>query len=546
MEWVAHGVTLARMTAKRTARLYRGKVHQLVLTGGFYLVLLVGAAAAGYRASPLVLELLVEFDIDVSVALRSAFGFIWLFVCVIYIIRALGKIGDIAAPEAIFTTVPVRSVALGLLLSEGLFLSLWVVPPSLLFGIGAADALGQMSLAITVPVAVLLTAIFGLAVGLPIGVAIRYVASRVPFIVRHKMAIIGLVVVGYFALLLTDLIDRAIVALADPLARVPVAFGGDVAGAGWATAPTTWAAVGTFVALTVIASIGSLVALSLIGGRYWLSDPVIADDQVSVDRTRPAERPRLDRLGASLGATAGPLVVVIWRRAVRSPIKLLYAAYPVLVLGVFLADVIRGGTVPVFVPILVVFVLTWAAGVLFTLNPLGDQGRVLPATLLAQPDGRMFVMSHVLASALVTVPISILLVGGFGLIGEIDPIWLTGVLVATPVVIVAGTIVSIAVGMVFPKFDAVSVTRSMETVMPSMLAFGVYTAYLIATGVGALVAIHAPSRTVVASIATAVLPLDMPVGAILTTSLIVIVGGLLAPIVAYRYAIRTYETYVMN
>ena len=138
-------------------------------------------------------------------------------------------------------------------------------------------------------------------------------------------------------------------------------------------------------------------------------------------------------------------------------------------------------------PVVVALGLAWLSGAAFALNPLGDEGPVLPATLLTGVGGRRFVRGLCLPGAVVGLPLATLGTAAGAVAAGYAPLEAVG-LVLLAVVLTAGAVgVAPGVGTRFPRFEAVTVGRTREVVPPALSAVVVYSiAVGLAGGVAAL------------------------------------------------------------
>ncbi|ELY67975.1 hypothetical protein C489_08215 [Natrinema versiforme JCM 10478] len=125
--------------------------------------------------------------------------------------------------------------------------------------------------------------------------------------------------------------------------------------------------------------------------------------------------------------------------------------------------------------------------------------------------------------------------------------------------LVAGTAVGAVVtpalasgiGSAFPRFGSVNVTNNREAVMPSKTAFVVYTLAIILPTVAALVLYLEAPETIaglITSVAAWTPAPDLSISAhgITVGAWIVLIGGLLAPVVSYRYAVERFDWYALE
>jgi ABC-2 type transport system permease protein len=164
-------------------------------------------------------------------------------------------------------------------------------------------------------------------------------------------------------------------------------------------------------------------------------------------------------------------------------VKLLYVSYPAFILFTPIQNSIDAGHVTAGLATTTALYSAWATGALFTLNPLGDEGAVLPVTVTSGVTGRQFVGGLVAASALIGTPVTVALAVVLAALSPIGVLPTICTVVAALVLPTLAASVAAGVGTAFPKYEATSITRSREAVVPSMWAFGVYTlAFLLTAG----------------------------------------------------------------
>jgi len=215
-----------------------------------------------------------------------------------------------------------------------------------------------------------------------------------------------------------------------------------------------------------------------------------------------------------------------------------------LTVGLF-ANIVQTGDIPVYLPYAIVLFSAWAAGVIFTLNPLGDQGAVLPSTLLSRVDGATFVWAHLLAGLVVAVPIGTVATAAVALLSPVGTETVALLVVGTPVVMAVSAALSVGIGMAFPRFEATTVTKSMKTVLPSRWAFVLYSVHLLATVAAAAVVTEPLVRDLGAGLLTWALPVAVTPDTVFWVAAVLLVPLVLAPVAAYRYAVTRYDRYTL-
>jgi hypothetical protein len=443
------------------------------------------------------------------------------------------QLGDIDNRDGYLTTVPARDLVGGLLLSGYLRVGGLFAAPLLVacvaFGVGA------QSLAATVlaAVGVVTITVTSFLVGYPLGVAIAYVVGRSKLFERYKTAIGVLAFVGYFGLIVTDTLGAVFQPVVEIARASPVAWYADLALLPVSTPASALKAGGVVVGSVAVSLVGVLASVRL-SERRWYADAVDTDER----HTDSASGGRLDSL---LGRRTAWVARKSWLRARRAPIKLVYVAYPVFVLITPVQASVDAGHVTTTLATSVALYGAWMTGALFTLNPLGDEGAVLPVTATTGVTGRQFVVGLVAASALLGVPATVAVAGTLAVLSPLGVVPLACTVVAAAVLPLLASAVAVGVGTKFPKYEATSMGRSREVVVPSTWAFVVYTLVFLLTA-GVATGLQEPGvAEVLADL------LGVGTAAVHVTSLVVGVGlASAAAIVAVRTAVGAFDSYTSD
>jgi hypothetical protein len=226
------------------------------------------------------------------------------------------------------------------------------------------------------------------------------------------------------------------------------------------------------------------------------------------------------------------------------------------------------GTLLVIGPTVAVL-LGWTASAAFGLNPLGDEGSVLPSTLTAVP-GRAFVRGLVAPSLLfvplVAVVTLVTAVGsGYGLVVA------GGLTLAGCLVTVVGAILAPLIGMRLPRYSAIRIGNSDEVRPPRMLAGVLHLASVCVPGAALVGLVVAPSFVQSAVAGLGYVPgfvlglvsddgvLEEVAGSLMSVgdairgievlpfrvgfTVVLLLGGLIVARSAYRRAIRRFNTH---
>ena len=558
MSAIGHSLRIARidvirMVRKRTAKRTASSVASVGLFGLLLVAATVGGGWGGRALGRAVASgSLGSIPTGAATAARGLVGVVWVIGVAMFALRSVGQRGTLTNADGILTVVPTAEAYLGIAVAEYCYLLLWALLPAAGVGVGLALGSGTRWPAVGVPLMVALAGATLTTTGFLVGLAIRHVITRFPFVARNKTTLVVLAFVVYFAVIVTGSLNQVIVDLFDPMAASPLGWYADVAILGFPdVAGSATNAAGAAVVTAVMAPLAVLAGVR-VAWRHWFADPALASEESDESPVAEPGEETGDRTAAALerllSRPTAALVTLAWRRAVRAPLKLLYAFYPLLFLvGVF-ADIVQTGQVPSYLPYGLLVFLAWAGGVVFTLNPLGDQSAVLPTTVLSAVTGRGFVAAHVLAGLIVAVPLGTLFVAAAGALSPLPTDRVALLTAVTPVAMVVAATLSVGVGTAFPRFEATSVTRSRETVLPSPWAFVLFSVHLLLTTLSvALVALDWV-RELAASLLSVVLPFDLAVTAptlgTLSTGLLVVL--LVLPAFSYRYAVRTFDRYTLG
>ncbi len=560
-----HGLVLARVDLTRTVRRLLGKWLRVVLLLVGVAPLVLGGGYAAYRLgrtgglTAVAADLPPAFPSVLSVA-RGGAAVAWVGLFVFVVVRAVGGRGSLDNDAGLLTMAPTREVALGRVLAEVASTLAWALSVGLAVAVGYGVGGGGWTFLATLPVAAVALALSAVPVAVAVGLAVRHVTTRIEVVARYRQVIGVLAFLAYFAAIATGAVDAVVSTLFETLQAAPVAWPGDLLllGSNVGGDPLRAALVAPLVAILAAAGV---VGAAAAGERHWFADPVLGGDDTT-DADDSAATPVatdgdphggvLARVERALSGVVGPgpaaLVVLAWRRAARAPMKLLYVTYPLFGGVGFVANAVESGEVPAFMPALVLVFVAWAGTVVFTLNPLGDQGSVLSTTLLSRVGGWRFAAAHVLAGALVAAPLGTVVVTLLAVAAGLTPRLVAGLALGTPLVVVLGGLFAVGVGVAFPRYDAVSVTRSTDAVVPSLLAFALHTVYLLFATVAGVVVYRPALEPFVAAFVSWLLPLGVSVtpDTVGTVAVVVAVAAVVAPLLSVRYAARRFETVTLD
>ncbi|MGA9403317.1 hypothetical protein [Haladaptatus sp.] len=547
MNWPTprRSASIARMEYRRSIRAIAKNPVQM-LAFGVFLLLPAGATVLGaYLAYKLGGELRTT-SAPILMGARGAFAVAWVGLSVMVASRSIGKTGRIDNEAGMLTTVPARDVVGGLLGGELMrFVTVGAIPILAISGALSAS-LGTPLPLITIVLALLGLTLLALLSGHIVGLLLKLALARSEVLAQYKSIIAVVVFVLYMGAIVTNAFGDIMTSLGLILQNAPTAWLGDFLVLGIPGASPSLARVGGAVALVVV-GVPILSAIDVqLATRLWYGDRVQPENkQYDADETNA------DFLAGIASRPTRSVVENVWRRTKRAPLRLLYVIYPIFFLTGPIQDAVQAGHVTGSLPVHVSFYGAWALGGA-TLNPLGDEGAMLPVTLISTVGGKQFVKGHMIAVSIVGLPIIVVATALTGFLSPLEPtrwILLTGVSVLLGL---AGIAVAIGIGSTFPRFGEVNVTKSRRAVVPSKTAFVTYSAVLMIGYGGAVVAITPSTAASVASMVhflTGVLGYALKVspGRVrLVAGAVAAMLGVVAPPAAYRYSIRRFDSYVLD
>jgi hypothetical protein len=447
------------------------------------LALMVLSLAGGGAAVAAVLSVGdPALPVDRGVAAGAVATGLWLAVAFVFASRSLSITGRPDGAPAVVLAVDVPTGVAGTLLAEWVRALAVFGPATLAAAVTLGALTGRPVTLVTVTVAGALALAGAVAVGYAAGLAAKVTVGAARSRGVHWSAVAGAFAVPVVGVAAVggDLLSTPETLLA-AVAGLPPGRLADLGLVSLGAAPAS--AVGAALGSVAVTGVAGALAVVL-SERVWFAD---GDDRQAV-----AVHP------GGLGGTAVPGVDdraaavcrVVWLRAWRAPVKLVYVLYPV---GGVLAILLDPTTTRV-AAVLFGYVPTyaaWAGGAGLALNPFGDQGVGAAATALSTAPGAVLARGYLLAAAVPGTALGAVAVLGFGLAAAL-PVEsvLVGLAGATAVSVTAGA-VAVAVGTRFPGYDGVDVSGT-TVVKPSFAASSLYflvLSVLSAPGLYALLAV---------------------------------------------------------
>lgn len=468
-----HVKAIGRTELRRRWRALQGNPAQLIVilfAGLFGLmsvgILLFGAFifGTGIRTGDL------NAPIDL---VRQGLIYTWIFVLGFGGYRAYSTALRPDRLDGMLTTVSHRELLGGLLFAEAL---VWGVPGAILVGLSALLFAAGSGSILAAPVAfitiglVMATALTG---GFLVALVIRNTGVRSKLLTRLRTVFVVLLGLCYFWLIVTQAFDTVLAPAYWVLSPTPVGWFGDLLLIGTVTDASFVRAAGAVVGSGLFFIVSAHI-LTRLAALLWYADGVYIEHQRTDSVSSTASR-----LESVLSRPIAGIVFRDWQRTRRAPITLSFAIYPIIVLLNPIMTAIQTGSISRSFPTLVVLSGAWITGALFSLNVLGNEGAVLPASLLTNNSGRRLVVGHSVAGALIGVPLTVGATVALGIVSPHSPMSVITLTASALVLTLCAGAIASGVGVVFPRFEEVSVSRSTKAIVPSTLAFVVYSIVLV-------------------------------------------------------------------
>lgn len=488
--WIRHGFRIGLLEFRRTLRaLRRNKIRATFMAIGAVIPSLIGAAVVVAFA-----DVIRGIEtISIQNGDRGMIALSWLFAVFLVGQRVVSVRTRIEAEPFVLTSVSARAVAGGLLIAETLRSLAYLVPLVLLSTGVCVFLLGSPASLVLIPGAAVLFAATAVVTGSACGYAVAWLVAISPFVAHHRTALGGLgtlLGIGGYALFFYPQIggvDQS------SLAWLPVSWFVDLALTGSGLAASSYRPVGALLGSVAILLVGSVIVERLTT-TLWFTDPVSTDGD-SGSRAASGEdtqgTTRRDALATAVRPLAVPRALPMPTRRVaewallrtrRDPNRLLFLVLPVFAIGSTVINaVVQFDAIDTVAAPLAAVALPWVVGSLFATNPFGDEGAVLPVTLTAV-SGRQYVRGLVVPGVLIGLPV-VPLVTGLATITSPYTIGEQLGLVALSVFLTCvAVVITPAIGMLLPRFSAISVGQSRDVIPPRMSAVAVHAVLTVVPG----------------------------------------------------------------
>lgn len=478
---IAHVRLIAATELRRAWRQFweKGRLQQGVLGIAFLFggVAMLAVVFGGYLAGSALTSGDVEAPLEAA-ALVPAGIFTGVLLFTTYLTAV--QLGDIDQRDGLLTTVPHADVVGGLVVASFFRVGGLFVIPAVLGAVAFAVGVGSVSAFFLVVVSLVLVMVGAFVVGFGIGMGLTHVFGQSELFVRFRWAIGTVAFIAYMWVVFANRIDDVLGPVVTVIRDSPVAWFADLALLTVVDGTDPLHAVGAGVGGVVLVVAATRFTV-WVAGLYWYADPV----QTGGGSTESATGGGLARV---IGRPAAWVTTKSWLRARRSPLKLIYVAYPVFVLIQPIQGAVEAGRVTTAIPVIVGVYGAWATGAAFGLNPLGDEGAVLPITVTTGVSGREIVVGLMAAGL---VPGLMVTVVGTVVLGVASPLGVVAVVALTVGAVgvcIGAAAIAVGIGVAFPRYEAASVGRSRSVVVPSTWGFLTYSVVVLLLAAPATIA----------------------------------------------------------
>ncbi|MGB9985864.1 hypothetical protein [Salarchaeum japonicum] len=470
---LGHALLFARVETKRRIRvLLRSRLQAGALAiAGIFLVVFSAAAALGAFnigesvSGPIDAEIVEYGPLAASALFLGATG--------LTAIRIVGEQGELDHEAGMLTTIPYRDGVLGLLLAELVGVAAYAAVPVVCISVGIAVGSGSVVLGASVLVAAGTLAAVGTLAGHALGYALRYGFTANSRLAKYKTPLGVAIFLVYLYVVGVSQDASFFMPLLDAVGATPIGWIGLLPFAVVGDAAVTEAVAGLVVA---VVALPVLLAAAIRGaGAAWYADEAHTEARVEREETSVSAGP-LERV---VGRPSAWVARTAWTRARRAPIKLVFVIYPAFVLLTPVTQAVQTGEVPATLPAIFAVYGAWAAGAGFALNPLGDEGAMLPVTLTSGVPGRSLARGLVSAGAVAGASVVLPLTLVSAVLVPFDAVQLGLLTVSTVALLVGACMLATGIGTLFPRFEGVRISRSRRVVAPSLVAFGIYSLVLL-------------------------------------------------------------------
>jgi len=424
-------------------------------------------------------------------------------------LEAVQQLGDESVRSLVLTTASTRAIVIGKVLS---LLASWLVLFGMGFSLVFAFAAGARTplFVLSIIVAGLPIFVLVLLTGLALGYLLWLGVDRIGVsksLQQLLTATLYIVVLGSVyagsSLLGEGAAEgglRGLLPTGDPL--IGIGWYADLFFLGSPMEPTIGLQTVGAVLVVFVSTVLVFGLVVRLAPRYWYATPAESDP---ADTSEQSQRPAFDEAPSErIGRTADSVVgrsrtlraaLGYTRSSIRDPGQFVYLFYYLFPVAPILAQQAVGnpGLFPTTVGATLIVLGVWFAGGVFCLNPLGAEGTMLTQLVLAPTSAATFVHARLLAGTLLGLLVSI---SGLAIVTVTTPV-VTPTLAVLGLGFLACTVLgsgafALGIGSVLPKFEAVEIFESVETLAPSIFAaviHGFVAALLLLGGVAGTLAV---------------------------------------------------------
>jgi hypothetical protein len=484
-------------------------------------------------------------------AVFLGWSLLWVLLFVSSILDAVGANGNLDNDGHYLTIRPASDIASGMLLANVFRIGSLAVLPVLASAVGFVIETGSPYPVISIVAAAVICSTTSIAAGYPIGLILKTVIRRSATLSSAKPVMAVALGAGYVVVLFTGGYTAMIEWIRPVLFSAPLAWIGQLS---LSTVPGVSPEMRSISGLVIVSNLLVVAGtvLSSVTARYaWTTDRTRLDESDKEDPERGTPpRSHVDTLVRRVCSRQETTTIASTTllRAWRSPLQLLFVAFPVIALMPLVEMLLTTGDLPWYAPWLVVWYGALAGGAGPPLNPLGNQGATLPTVLTASADGRNVVNGHIVAAILPIAPLTAVLSVATGLFAgqSVPELLVIGAAGATAVVV--GSALAVGVGTLFPRFETFDLTASRQAVAPSKVAYGIFSTIISVAVVGIAVIVNDTAAEITAFLLSDTLPFDISiaVGSVVRGGWIVLVLAVIAVPAAYWIAVRRIQNYHLS
>ncbi|WP_330633344.1 hypothetical protein [Halocatena halophila] len=464
--WLTHAWQMGWFDFKRTLTgVWDDKSRLAMTVGPMVFVGIVGLALLVAFAD----ELQGLSGVTLPDGARGQVAMFWVFGVYILTNRLVTQRSRLEAEAFVLTTVSARTAAMGHIIAETLRGLAYFAAPTIVLTAAGFIIFGSPGVFLTIPIATVTFVMTAILTGTAVGYLIAWLLTHVKFIRRYKTIIGGslvAVVMGGYLMAVMGPMEGLNMSFLDWL---PPGWLLDVGvlGIGEAIEGSTVKAAGSMLSSALLL-IGGMVATDRITNGYWYSAPVSIDDDD--DPTDHSERSyQLGPLPFPKFISQPTRRVSEWviMRSIRDPSRLSYLTVPAIVVfdAVFIAY--NDGALDVTLAPVFAIGLPWIFSEVAGMNPLGDEGSMLPL-LVASISARQYIHGLLVPGLLVGLPLAGILTGLAGMISPYSSVEIAGLVGIALYLTFVAVIIAPALGMAMPRFDAISIGRSDDVLPPRM------------------------------------------------------------------------------